>query len=424
MSNLPQTVNLGAALRAEFPIFTAAQRQNAAGGPSHPLVYLDSAATTQKPVAVLRGMSNFLENQYATVHRGAYALSDAASRRYEEVRDKIAAMVGSGVRRDQVIFTRGTTESLNILAWGLGECRVTEADRVVVTTIEHHANMLPWQQTALRKNCEIAYIPLVGSKGRDLRLDLDKARRFITPNTKIVTVAHVGNVLGQINPLADLAEMAHAVGAVFVVDAAQSISSLPVDYFALGADAVAFSAHKMYGPSGVGALVARPELLEEMPPLMVGGGMIETVTLEGATWAKAPAKFEAGTPPIVEVIGFGLAYDWLEGIGRQRIHAHCARLASQLREGLERLPGVTVHSACTGEETLVAFRHERIHAHDLATLLDASNIAVRAGHHCAWPLVRGLGIDALVRASFGAYSDSDDVEALLEAVRHAASVLR
>lgn len=413
---------VGQALRHEFPIFAATARTDSETGQTQPLHYLDSGATTQKPRCVIRAVTEFLENSYGTVHRGAYRLSDEASGRYEGVRRLVAQLVGKNVNPRQVVFTRGTTESINLLAWSLGECRLTENSRIVLPAAEHHANLIPWQQAALRKNCEIAYISMQEGETQT-NLDLDRAARLISPNTRIVALARVGNVLGQVNPLPEIAAMAHSVGAVVIVDAAQSISCFSDDLFALGADAVAFSGHKMYGPSGVGVLVARPELLEEMPPMMFGGGMIESVTLEGSTWAAPPTKFEAGTPPITEVIGLGAAIEWLEGIGRDTIHNHCARLTSQLLNALDSHKDIKVFSARTGRETVVSFRHKTIHAHDLATILDSHNIAVRAGHHCAWPLVRGLGIDALVRASFGAYSDMDDVEALIDVLEKAHTLI-
>jgi cysteine desulfurase/selenocysteine lyase len=260
---------------------------------------------------------------------------------------------------------------------------------------------------------------LVGQHGSDLRLNLEQAKKLISPNTRIVALAHVGNVLGQENPLAEIIAFAKNVGAIVVLDSAQSVSSFDTDVFAIGVDAVVFSAHKMYGPSGIGAVVARSSLLRNMPPLLFGGGMISSVTLEESTWADAPSRFEAGTPPLMEVAGLSACIDWLQQIGRVRIHKHAANLASLFALELGKIPGISLYYPGAGGETIVSFRHDRIHAHDLATILDSENVAVRAGHHCAWPLIRFLGVDALVRASFAVYSDEDDVEAALRGIRKA-----
>jgi len=415
---------LGAAVRPDFPVF-AHNARDEEDGRTQRLVYLDSAATAQKPRAAIRAMTDFLERDYGSIHRGAYGLSIRASGAYEAVRAKVASFIGKGVRPEQIIFTRGTTESLNMVASGLSQPGglLESGSRIVVPSIEHHANLIPWQQAALRADCELAYIPMVGTHGKDLRLDLEKAHRLLKPNTKVVTLAHVGNVLGQVNPVAELAAMAKNVGALVVLDSAQSMTSFEENPFDWGVDAVAFSAHKLYGPSGIGVLALSPELMESLPPFLYGGGMISDVTLEGSSFASGPAKFEAGTPAIVEVVGMGAALDWLEGVGRTRVHAHSAGLASAFLAGLLQDPDIEVFAPGTGAETTISFRHKKIHAHDLATILDGSNIAMRAGHHCAWPLIRSLGVDALVRASFAAYSDSDDVADALDAIKRASSVM-
>lgn len=405
------------AIRSQFPVLAHNTRQGTAG--PQPLVYLDSAATSQKPQAVIDAMSRFLERDYGTVHRGAYELSVRSSQRYEEARGKAISLVTANPTGLQAVFTRGTTDSLNILAHGLSEAFITPESRIVTTVAEHHANLVPWQQEALRKDCELAYIPLRGKQGSSLALNLEKAKSLISKNTRVVTLAHVGNVLGQINPLAEIIALAKNAGAIVVVDSAQSIASLDDDLFTLGADAVAYSLHKMYGPSGIGVLVARESLLKQIPPMSFGGGMIADVTLEGSTWADAPAKFEAGTPMIVEAMGLNAAVEWITAIGRRNIHTHAAALATRFREELSRIPGIEIYSPATGEETVISFRHTSMHAHDLATILDGDNIAMRAGHHCAWPLIRFLGVDALIRASFAAYSSTDDVERAIESIRKA-----
>lgn len=411
-------VSLGAETRSEFPIFANNVLEGRAGEVL-PLVYLDSAVSAQKPRAVIDAMTSFLERDYGSVHRGAYGLSVRASLAYEEARERVARFVGPSVSASRIVFTRGTTESLNMLASGLSQTVLDASARIVISVMEHHANMVPWQQAAQRADCELAYIPMVGKAGEALRLDLDKARKLISRDTKVVAFAHVGNVLGQVNPVKEICALAKEVGAIVVLDCAQSMTCFDDDPFAWGVDAVAFSAHKLYGPSGIGVLALSPALMESLPPFLFGGGMISNVTLEGAEWAAGPARFEAGTPPIVEAIGLSAALSWIDGKGRVAIHSHSARLATRFREGLSRLTGVQIFSPETGEETIVSFRHETIHAHDLATLLDGSNVAMRAGHHCAWPLVRFLGVDALLRASFAAYSDDDDVERALEAIKRA-----
>ncbi len=415
------TVSLGSHLRSQFPIFEHNFRFE--NGRKLPLSYLDTAATAQKPFAVINAMREYLERDYGTVHRGAYGLSARSSEMYESARSRIQSFLGPSAASDvEVIFTRGATESLNIIANGLGE-RFLDSDHRIVTTIaEHHANMVPWQQVAMRKDCELAYIPMIGKKGFDLRLNLDTAQKLISSNTRVVALAHVGNVLGQENKVAEIAAMAKSVGAFVVLDAAQSIASFESDVFSLGVDAVAFSAHKMYGPSGIGVLAARRSLLSEIPPFLFGGGMISNVTLEESSWSDGPAKFEAGTPPIVEVAGLIAAVDWMNKVGRKRIHDHASRLAALFASQLREIPEVEIFSPGTGSETVIPFRHKRVHAHDLATILDSENVAVRAGHHCAWPLIRFLGVDALVRASFAAYSDEDDVEAAIRGVKKAAAM--
>ncbi|MCA2960423.1 MAG: aminotransferase class V-fold PLP-dependent enzyme [Silvanigrellales bacterium] len=415
---MPVSLPLGMQTRSEFPIFANNARMGVEGR-TQPLVYLDSAVSAQKPRAVINAMSHFLEHDYGSVHRGAYGLSVRASQAYEEVRERVARFLGPSVSASRIIFTRGTTESLNMLASGLSQTIVDAGARIVVPLMEHHANMVPWQQAALRTECELAYIPMVGKAGEALCLDIEKARKLISRNTRVVSLAHVGNVLGQVNPVKEITALAKAVGALVVLDCAQSMTCFDDDPFSWGVDALAFSAHKLYGPSGIGVLALSPALLESLPPFLFGGGMISNVTLEGSEWAGGPARFEAGTPPIVEAVGLGAALTWLEEKGRKAIHAHSARLATRFREGLQSIKGIEVYSPETGEETIVAFRHEALHAHDLATLLDGSNVAMRAGHHCAWPLVRFLGVDALLRASFAAYSDVDDVDIALDAIKRA-----
>lgn len=406
-------------IKKQFPVFENSGREK--NGVTIPFVYLDSAATAQKPQNVIDAMTRHMTHNYASVHRGVYELSARASVAYEGTRQHLARFISPSLSADEVIFTRGTTDGLNTLAASLGEALIDEDSRIVLTVTEHHANLIPWQQLALRKNCEIAYIPLVGKLGNDLRIDMNAAAKVITPNTKIVAFAHVGNVLGQVNPVAELAALAKKVGAAVIIDAAQSISCFDDDLFALGADAIVFGAHKLYGPSGVGAMAVRKKYLSKMEPVVFGGAMIADVSLDGATWADAPARFEAGTPPMTEVAGFDAAIQWLNEVGRDKIHAHASRLATKFSDGLRQIPHIEIYSPSTGIETVVSFRHTKVHAHDLATFLDSHNVAMRAGHQCAWPLVKSLGVDALVRASFAAYNVEQDVERALKAIQDAAT---
>lgn len=406
---------MGKDLKSQFPIFI--NNEKVLNGHIRPLVYLDSAVSAHKPQCVIDAMRRNMEAEYGSVHRGAYGLSIQSSEMYENTRKKVAQFIGKTVSSSQVIFTKGTTESLNILAHGFLGDLLTENDRIVLPMAEHHANFIPWQQTALAKNCEIAYLSFSGKSGKDLKLNLDEAKKLIDKKTKIVTLATMGNVLGQINPVAEIIAMAKEVGAYVFLDCAQSVTCLEDDYFAMGADAVSFSSHKLYGPTGLGILAMSKDLMEKLPPLLYGGGMISNVTLEESTWATGPAKFEAGTPPISEVAGLGAAIDWVNGVGRKNIHKHASELNSCFLERLHSLPDIEIFSPQTGDETLLSFRHKKFHAHDMVTVLDSFNVCMRAGHHCAWPLIRFLGVDALVRCSFAAYSDLEDVEAALEAIK-------
>ena len=383
-----------------------------------PLVYLDSAATAQKPQMVIDAIKNYLENEYGTVHRGAYGLSAKSSFLYEQTRQTVASFLGLS-HSESVIFTRGTTESLNILAHGLAETVLTEDSRIVLPAFEHHSNLIPWQQAALKTSCELAYLKPQGKSGALLSLNLEEAKKLITKNTKVVTLAHMGNVLGQINPLPDIIQLAKQVNAFVIIDSAQSVTCLDSSsLFKMGADAVVFSGHKFYGPTGIGVLALSPALLDILPPLMFGGAMVSQVTLEESTWAPAPACFEAGTPPITEAIALNAAFEWIKKVGGPKaIHAHASSLNSRFIEGLKQIGGLELYSQETGHEVLVSFRSPKMHAHDFVTYLDSYGICMRAGHHCAWPLIQFLGVDALVRASFAAYNNVDDVDYTLQAIK-------
>ncbi len=392
-------------IRQDFPIFS--QRE----GP-HPLVYLDSAATSQKPHQVIEAEARFYREWNANVRRGIYRLAHEATKQYEEARAKIAEFIRA--KPDEVIFTRGTTEALNLAAFCLGETRVQRGDRILVTEMEHHANLLPWQVLAQRKGAELLAVG-IDSQGR---LDLEDFRKKLNTKTKVVALAHVSNVLGTINPVAEVAEAAHKVGAVVVVDAAQSVPHMPVSVAELGCDILAFSGHKMLGPTGIGVLWAKLPLLEEFPPFLVGGEMIREVWLERATWADPPAKFEAGTPPIAQAIGLAAAVDYLQALGMTAVWAHGRELTGLALEGLLRRDFVEVYGPKSAEErgALVAFNLRGVHPHDVATLLDQEGICIRAGHHCAQPLHRRLGIPASCRVSFYVYNTKEEVEIFLSAL--------
>jgi cysteine desulfurase/selenocysteine lyase len=392
-------------VRQDFPIFLHR-------GDPRPLVYLDSAATSQKPIQVIEAEARFYREWNANVRRGIYQLAYEATQRYEEARAKIAGFIGA--KPDEVIFTRGTTEALNLAAFCLGETRIHWGDRILITEMEHHANLLPWQVLAQRKGAELLAVG-IDSEGR---LDLEDFRKKLNAKTKVVALAHVSNVLGTINPVAEIAEAAHRIGAIVVVDAAQSVPHMPLNVAELGCDILAFSGHKMLGPTGIGVLWAKSALLEEFPPFLVGGEMIREVWIERATWADPPAKFEAGTPPIAQAIGLAAAVDYLQALGMSAVFSHGQRLTGLALEGLLKRDFVEVYGPKSQEErgALVAFNLKGIHPHDVATLLDQEGICIRAGHHCAQPLHRRLGIPASCRASFYVYNTEEEVEIFLSAL--------
>jgi cysteine desulfurase/selenocysteine lyase len=388
--------------RADFPLL--------AGDPA--LHYLDSAATTQKPRAVLDAITKYYESENANPHRGAYALSAAATEAYQNARDSIARFLGAS-DPDTLIFTRGTTESLNLIATAWGHANVKRGDRIVVTRLEHHANFVPWQQLALATGAEFRICELTA----DGEIDLANLRELVTANTKVVAFGHVSNALGTVNPVADIAAIAHRVGALAVCDGAQGAPHLAVGFDTLGVDAYAFSGHKMLGPMGIGGLIAKRDLLEEMPPYQMGGDMIALVGDAVTTWNVLPHKFEAGTPNVEGAVGLAAAVAYLESLGIDRVHAHEGALARLAMERLAELEDVTVLGPPAERRGgVVSFTLRDVHPHDLSQLLDAGGIAVRAGHHCAQPLMRSLGVNATTRASFYVYNDSSDVDALVNAV--------
>ncbi len=377
-----------------------------------PLVYLDSAATSLKPEAVIEAEATFYREVGANVRRGAYELGAEATERYESARAKVASLLGA--RPDEAVFTRGTTEALNLAAWALGETVIGPGDEVLVTEMEHHANLLPWQELVRRKQARLSAVA-VTAEGE---LDLEDFRRKLSPRTKVVALPHVSNVLGTINPVPEVATAAHEAGAVVVLDAAQSVPHMPVDVRELGADLVAFSGHKMLGPTGIGVLWGRREILKDLPPLLVGGEMVHEVWLDRATWDDPPARFEGGTPPIAQAVGLGAAVDYLQAIGMDEVRRHGQELTALVLDGLLFRPYVTVYGPADpgARGALVAFSLAGIHPHDVATLLDREGIAIRGGHHCAQPLHRKLGIPASCRVSFHVYNTIDEVRLFLEAL--------
>lgn len=392
-------------VRGDFPVL--ARTVN-----GHPLVYLDSAATAQKPAQVIEAIARFYREANANVHRGLYALSVEATELYENARKRIAALIGA--RPEEVIFTRGTTESLNLLAYSLGEARVREGDGILVTVMEHHANLIPWQELARRKGAALSAVRITP----DGELDMDDFRRRLSARTAVVAVTHISNVLGTINPIPEISREAHRVGALVVVDAAQSIPHLPVDVRELGCDFLAFSGHKMLGPTGIGVLWGRRELLEAMPPFLTGGEMIREVWIDRATWNDLPYKFEAGTPPIAQAVGLGAAVEYLAGLGMEEVRRHEEELTGLLLEGLKAREYVEIYGPHEPQKRggVVAFNLRGIHPHDVATLLDQEGIAIRAGHHCAQPLHRLLGVPASCRASVYVYNTPEEIELFLAAL--------
>ena len=398
-------------IRRDFPIL-----ERTVNG--HRLVYLDNGATTQKPRQVIDALVRFYELHNANIHRGIHTLAEEATAKYEDVRAKVAAFIHAPYA-SEIVFTRNTTEAINLVAHGWGRRFLRPNDEVVVTEMEHHSNLVPWQLVARATGARVRAIPFLP----DGTLDLDVARRMIgAGNVKLVAAVHMSNVLGTINPVRELAAMAHEAGALFLADGAQSVPHLPVDVQELGLDFLAFSAHKMLGPTGVGVLWGRRELLEEMDPYQGGGSMIATVEIEQSTWAEVPQKFEAGTPNIADVVAFGAALDYLKDLGMDAVRAHEVELTQYALDALRGLDNVRVHGPREVAERggLIAFSFADLHPHDVSQVLDQYGIAVRAGHHCTQPLHRCLKLDAgaTTRASFYIYNDRDDVDALIEGLRY------
>jgi cysteine desulfurase/selenocysteine lyase len=393
-------------LRKDFPIL---KREIQTG---IPLVYLDSTATTQKPRSVLEAMHAFYLTNNANIHRGVHTLAEEATAMYETAREKVAKFINAA-SAEQVIFTRNATESINLVAYTWARANLKAGDRIILTEMEHHSNLVPWHMLARERGVELEFVPVTGEG----LLDLQAFRGLLTLNPKLVAFSGMSNVLGTINPVKEMTGLAHAAGAIVLVDGAQSVPHLPVDVQSLGVDFLAFSAHKMLGPTGIGALYGRADLLEAMPPFLGGGDMIKTVHLRSFTPNDVPHKFEAGTPAIAEAVGFGAAVDYLTGVGMQAVAAHEQEMVSYALERLEEIPGVKVFGPSAEKKGgVAAFTLEGVHPHDIAQILDRYSIAIRAGHHCAQPLHEKFGISATARASFYLYSLKEEVDKLVDSI--------
>ena len=371
--------------------------------------YLDTAATAQKPHAVIEATVNAMGRDYATVHRGVYARSAEMTLAYEAARRKVASFIGGA--ESEVVFTRGATEAINLVAATWGATQLKAGDRILLSTLEHHSNIVPWQLHCVSRGVAIDVCPLT----EDGQIDLDAAERMLTPAHKLIAFAHVSNVLGSVLDVPRAVALAHAVGAKILLDGCQAVPRLPVNVAAMDCDFYVFSAHKLYGPTGIGALWARAELLDAMPPWQGGGAMIDKVSFAGTTYAPPPQRFEAGTPAIIEAIGLGAAIDYVEAIGVEKIHAHETMLVRQLRDELSKINSLRLFGPADSAG-IVSFALDGVHPHDLGTILDEEGVAIRAGHHCAQPLMEHMGVPATARASFGIYNDASDIAALLRGI--------
>ena len=402
-------------IRKDFPIFTRTIRDG------KKLIYLDSGATSQKPQIVIDAEVDFYAKHNAAAHRGAHQLAEEATEMFEASRSTVASFLGA--KTEEIVFTKSATESLNLLAYAFSNAEpgsqfaISSEHSIVVSEMEHHANLIPWQQLAKRSGAELKWFGVTS----DGRLDESNIDSLITSKTKIVAITQQSNVLGTINNLDRIIEKAHKVGAVVIVDACQSVPHMPVDVSKLGADFLAFSGHKILGPTGVGVLWGRYELLNNLPPFLFGGSMIENVTMTDATWAEAPRKFEAGVPNMAQVVGLAAGIKYLQSIGLEKVHEHEKVLTGYLLNELNQIPGIAVvgPTDISLRGGTVSFTVDGIHPHDLGQYLDSAGIAVRTGHHCAWPLTRALGVPATTRASLYLYNDNSDIDALIAAIKDA-----
>lgn len=393
-----------AAIRDEFPIL-----QRIVNG--KPLVYLDSAASSQKPQTVLDAMQNAYGHSYSNVHRGLHTLSEEATDAYEALRSKVAQLIHAP-SQDEVIITSGATMSLNLIAQSWGRANLQAGDEVLITVAEHHANIVPWQLLAMEKQIKLVAAPMEA----DGSFDLQTFKSYISPRTKVISVPHVSNVLGTVYPVAEIAALAHEAGAICIVDGCQGVVHMPVDVQAIDCDFYVFSGHKLYGPSGVGICWGKLSILQDMPPFMGGGDMIDDVEIERSTFAAPPVRFEAGTPPIVEAIGLAAAIDFVLGVGMDAIRSHEVDIIQYAHQRLAAVEGLNFIGTAAGKSGVVSFTLDAAHPHDISTLIDQDGVAIRAGHHCAQPLMKFYGLNSTARASVGIYSQKTDFDALAESL--------
>ena len=387
--------------KKDFPIFNDTS-----------LIYLDSASTSQKPIAVINSLKDVYENSNANVHRALYSLGSKSTEMYESARKTVAKFINAAPQ--EVVFTSGTTESLNLLSYTL-ESKINKNDEILISHMEHHANLVPWQLLAKKTGAKLRYLPLT----KEGDLDLSETERYFTSKTKVVSLTHMSNVLGSINPIDKISEITKKIDAIFIVDAAQSVSHIPVDVQNLGCDFITFSGHKMLGPTGIGVLWGSLKMLESLPPFLSGGEMIETVTLENATWNEVPYKFEAGTPNYVQAIGLGTAVEYLSNIGMENVQEHEKKLTEYAIEKLKTIPELYIHGSPSSRGGVISFNLNKIHPQDLSQFLNEDNICIRVGHHCAQPLLKTLGETSTARISFYVYNDSSDIDKFVESLKSA-----
>ena len=400
------------AIRNDFPILQEKVRGKR-------LVYLDSAGSAQKPKQVIEAINRVYQSEYSNVHRGLHYMSEQTSARYEEARHKVAKFINAEFDRE-VIFTKGTTESINLVANSYGRGNLGPDDEILITWAEHHSNIIPWQLLRDQVGCKIKVVPV----DDDGTIHLKEFEKLISSKTKIVAFCHVSNVLGTVLPVKEVTKLAHSYGAVVVVDGAQGVVHMPVDVQDLGVDFYAFGGHKVYGPSGIGVLYGKEDLLNEMPPYQGGGGMINTVSFEETTWADLPDKFEAGTPPIAKAIGLGVAIDYMQNIGLDRIAEYEIELLNYATQRLSSIEGLNFVGTAPGKVSVISFTMDCAHPHDIATIIDQNGVAVRAGHHCAQPLMDRFDIPSAARASFGLYNIKEDVDVLADSLEKVREIFR
>ncbi|GAB3683511.1 cysteine desulfurase [Salinisphaera aquimarina] len=390
-------------VRADFPILSEPLDQGMR------LTYLDNAATTQKPLHVIRASDDYYRHANANVHRAIHALSQRATRAYEGARDRLVDFVNAGSRAE-IVYTRGTTDGINLVAQCYARPRLEAGDEILVTELEHHSNIVPWQIVAEQTGAKLVVVPVED----DGSVTLEAFQSRLSERTVIVGLAHVSNALGTVLPVADMVAAAHAHDAVVIVDGAQAVAHMPVDVQALDVDFYAFSGHKLFGPTGIGALYGKQALLDAMPPYQGGGDMIETVSFEGTTWNELPYKFEAGTPNIAGAAAFGAALEYMDGLDLDAIATHEHGLLERATRAMQDIDGLRIIGTAPGKAAIISFVMDGVHAHDIGTLLDESGVAIRTGHHCAMPLMQRFGVPATARASFAAYNNDDDVDALIK----------